>query len=371
MLGIGVVGAGIVGQVAHIANYRQFNDCQIVALADLRAELCRRVGERFGIPRLYRSHLELLQDPAVEAVVVVTNRPATGPVVLDALEASKQVFSEKPMAHTLAQATRLVEAAEARNLRYAVGFMKRHDAGLQTGKRLFDALLADGSLGKLVFARCYCFTGDFAANVDDYVMTAEQRPEGLKIWPIAPDWMPEAWVRPYAQFLNVFVHDVNTFRYVMGRTPELLDVRLGQPTGHIVTFDFGTCLGVMELGETSVPGWHEGLEIFFEKGRLLIEFAAPLLRNASAQVTLERAGGARETIMPAIDWSWAFRRQTEAFVKDVRTGSLPLGNGRDALEDLRLIEEIWRRHLAAEGKPTPSLPLAGVSAPDVSRLRSA
>src|SRR5438270_584355 len=118
MLGIGIVGAGMVGQLAHIANYRQLADCRVLALADLRAELRRQVGERFGITRLYASHLELLEDPEVEAVVVVTNRPATGPVVLDALEAGKHVFSEKPMAHTLAQGVQLVEAAEAHDLRY-------------------------------------------------------------------------------------------------------------------------------------------------------------------------------------------------------------------------------------------------------------
>jgi predicted dehydrogenase len=358
MLRLGVVGAGMVGQVAHIANYQQLDGCRIIALADLRTELRQRVGERFGIKRLHPSHLELLKDPEIDAVVVVTNRPATGPVVLDALEAGKHVISEKPMAHTLAQATRLVEAAEARDLRYAVGYMKRHDAGLQAGKRLLEELLADGALGALIFARCFCYTGDFSARCDGYVMTREPRPDGLKTWPLAPDWVPNEQARDYAKFLNVFVHDLNIFRYVMGRAPRLLDARLSRSGGHVITVDFGSCLGVMELGETATHGWSEGLEFMFEKGRLLIEFAAPLLRNVPARVRLERSDGAPRTTTPAVDWSWAFRHQAEAFVKDVETGRLPLGNGRDALEDLRLVEEIWRRHLAREGEAAPSLALA-------------
>ncbi|MBI1778614.1 MAG: Gfo/Idh/MocA family oxidoreductase [Proteobacteria bacterium] len=348
MLGIGIIGTGMVGQVAHVANFRQFQNCRIVALADLRPELRRLVGERFGISRLYATHIELLSDPDVQAVVVATNRPATGPVVLDAFEAGKHVLSEKPMAHTVDQATRLVEAAEARGLRYAVGFMKRHDAGLVYAKQQLDTLLENGALGRLMLARCYCFAGDFSGNCDGFVMTKEPRPDGIKVWPVAPAWMPDAFTSPYAQFVNVYVHDVNIFRHVMGRTPRLLDVRLRGPNGHLITLDFGICLGVMELGETNFPGWHEGLEFIFERGRLVVELPPPLLRNVPARVRLDRAGGQHEMVEPHIEWSWAFKRQAEAFLDDVRGERLPLGNGRDGIEDLRLIEEIWRRHLATQ-----------------------
>ncbi len=107
-----------------------------MALAEYRPELRRKVATRYEIPRTYATHEELLDDPAVEAVVVVTPRAYTAPVTLDCLEAGKHVLTEKPMAGTVEQAKRLVVAAQTRNLRYAVGYMKRYDEGVQLAKKL-------------------------------------------------------------------------------------------------------------------------------------------------------------------------------------------------------------------------------------------
>ena len=49
-----------------------------------------------------------------------------------------------------------------------------------------------------------------------------------------------------------------------------------------------------------------------------------------------------ETSRPKTDWTWAFKREDEAFVRDVRNGTKPLANGADCLGDMELIEEIWR-----------------------------
>src|SRR5882724_4424058 len=111
---IGMVGAGMVGQLAHLANFVQVPGCRVTALAELRPRLGAMAAERFQVPQVFSSHREMLAADVVDAVVVVTRRPATAPIVLEALEAGKHVLSEKPMAHTSAQAKRLVEAARAR-----------------------------------------------------------------------------------------------------------------------------------------------------------------------------------------------------------------------------------------------------------------
>ena len=115
---LGLIGAGMVGQLAHLANFTSLPGCRVAALADLRPDLAQAAASRFGVPKIYPSHRELLQDPEIEAVVVVTRRPATGPIVLDALAAGRHVLSEKPMAHTLAQGEKLVQAAERAGLTY-------------------------------------------------------------------------------------------------------------------------------------------------------------------------------------------------------------------------------------------------------------
>jgi predicted dehydrogenase len=343
-LRIGMVGAGMVGQLAHLANFVQIPGCKVTALAELRPQLGALAAERFGVAKVFPSHRDMLAADAVDAVVVVTRRPATGPVVLDALTAGKHVLSEKPMAHTLDQGRRLVEAASARGLTYSVGFMKRYDVGTVRAKQLLDGFLASGELGRILLLRAWCFGGEFVCGADGYVMTDEDRPDGLEVWPVAPDFIPPEKRGDYAQFLNVFVHDLNLIRLFAGGTPTVRAVDLDRKNGRTVLFDCGGFPAVLEMSEQTGTQWNEGLEVVFEKGRLSLAFPSPLLKNQSATVTLVRGG---ETSMIPTGWSWAFRRQAEAFVADIAARREPLASGADSLADLELAETIWRRYLGA------------------------
>ena len=334
----------MVGQVAHIANYIDLPSCRVVALAELRPRLGRMAATRFGIPRLYESHHELLQDKEVEAVVVVTRPAAHGPIVLDVLESGRHVLSEKPMAHTVEQAERLVEAAERRKLRYAVGFMKRHDAGTQQAKAMLDTARKSGELGRIVLMRAWCYGGEFRCGTSDFVMTDEARPDGLATWPLAPEWLPPTSTPDYAAFLNVFVHDLNILRYLAGSEPQVRGVDLSRINGRVAMLDFGSFPAVLEMADSASLDWNEGVEVVFERGRLTLRFASPMLRNMPAQVELVRGGERNELIAPKIGWNWCFRRQAESFVHDVAAGHDPLASGKDSINDLRLAEAIWRHN---------------------------
>jgi predicted dehydrogenase len=344
-VGIGLIGAGMVGQLAHLANFIQSPGCRVTALAELRPELGRRVAARFGVPRVYGDHRALLDDPDIDAVVVVTRRPATGPIVLDALKAGRHVLSEKPMAHTAAQARLLADTAGRGGLRYAVGYMKRHDAGYACFKTTFDRLRESGELGDLVFLRGYCLGGAFACNADGFEMTDEPRPEGLETWPIAPDWLPPEHAEDYAWFLNVFIHDLNILRNLVGREPEVSFVDFSRRNGRLVAFDWGAFPGVLEMAETPFDDWREGVEAVFERGRLTLRFPPPLLKNVPGQVELERTQTGETQVKSAVPWSWAFRRQADAFIIDVAEGREPSASGADAVADIALAEKIFRRAL--------------------------
>lgn len=258
---IGMVGAGMVGQLAHLANFVQIPGCRVTALAELRPRLGALAAEKFGVPAVFDSHLDMLAANAVDAAVVVTRRPATGPVVLDVLNAGKHVLSEKPMAHTTEQASRLIEAAARHQLVYSIGFMKRHDEGTAVAKRLLDRYIAEGNLGRIILMRGWCFCGEFNIASDGFVMTDESRPDGLTLWPSAPDWLPKEFHENYAWFLNVFVHDVNILRYFAGGRLEVRSVELSRRNGRVVVFNSGAYPVVLEMGEQSRTDWNEGVEI--------------------------------------------------------------------------------------------------------------
>ncbi len=348
---VGMIGAGFIGQIGHLMNYVEIPGCRLAGLAEFRPELRRKVAERYGILRTYATHRELLQDPEIEAVVVVTPRAYTAPVVLDCLEAGKHVLSEKPMAGTVEQGLRLVEAARVRQRHYAVGYMKRHDEGVQTAKRLLNEAISDGSLGPLLFARAHCYMGDSYCRADGHIVTEEKAEYSDAGWPTAPDWLPAERQRSYAAFVNTYSHNTNLLRYLFDKTPVVEYANLGHPQAQITVLNFGDFSATLETGRASQRGWDEVTEVYFADGRLVLRTPPALLRNVPATVELYKAGTTQQIILPQCNWTWSFRRQAEAFIRGIIDEESPLSPGADALEDLRLSEEIWRKDLARAGKP--------------------
>jgi predicted dehydrogenase len=339
-LAVGVIGGGYVSQLAHIANLCAYERCDVVGITDLRPELAHKVAARYAIPRVYASHRELLTDPAIDAVVVVTMRPATGPIVLDALQSGRHVLSEKPMAHTVVQAGTLVRAARNRELRYAVGFMKRHDPGVQVARERLRTLQASSELGDLQFVRAYSMHGDVELDVTQTVMSDEVRPGGLQAWPVAPEWLPASERDDYSAFLNVHGHMVNLLRYLFDTTPRVTDAAKRRGPVRRIEFSINAVPLVLEMRDSSAERWTEGVECVFASGSLHLTLPAPFAQKGSGAVFLS-SGPDRRRLTPDIG-GWAFARQARAWVDDCLDGRTPLASGEDSIEDLIVAESIWR-----------------------------
>lgn len=335
--GIGIIGMGMVGQMCHLANFICNPACRVVAVADLRPGLASAAAAKFGISRVYQTHRELLDDHDVSGVVVVTRRRATGPIVLDALNSGRHVLSEKPMAYTTAQARLLVSAARQQNLLYSIGYMKRHDAGVLRAMALLHQLRASRSLGRLVSARAWCFAGDTGTR-DNFVMTAEPRPDGVELWQDGPDWMPAPQRPGYDTFLNVYSHIINLARYLLDGSPKLMASDVVAPGKATLSLDFGGIACTFELANEATGAWREGMVINFERGALTIELPPPFAEE-EARVTCDESG--RLSQLPH-GTSWAFRRQAQAFVSDMICLSPPLASGEDSVADIALAEAIWK-----------------------------
>jgi predicted dehydrogenase len=246
------------------------------------------------------------------------------------------------MAGNSVDAERLVQAAADKGVHYVVGYMKRYDEGVQNAKRILDEALDSGDLGDLIYARSHCFTGDSYCNPWGHVITDEKVDYSNKGWEIAPCWLAEEWKQPFHVYINTYSHNTNLLRYLLGKNPTVVSANVARENGQIAVLDFDGFLGVVETGMASNRGWDEVTEFFFTDGRITIKTPPALMRNTPATVEVYRAGKTQELRVPQAYWSWSFRRQAEAFIGDLLADRESISSAADSVEDLRLIEEMWR-----------------------------
>ena len=306
MLRIGVIGAGRIAQIAHLATLSTVREARIVALADLRLDLAALVAERWNVPALYSSHAELLADPGVDAVVVVTQRNQTAGIARDALRAGKHVLTEKPMALSSADARELVALAGEKQVCYAVGYMKRHDRGVNAARALIAGWRATGRAGKLLLVRATMDGGDDGAGAD-WLMTQEPRTDaGFVVGDAIGDPTPKS---PFDQFLNVFSHTINLARFLTGGSIVLEAAVHGERSaalaGRIADVPF---LGAFE--DRVVPGWHERIEVIFECGRVSVALPPGGASNdtalSAAEMQPNSSAGRPAELLASTPTTWPF-----------------------------------------------------------------
>jgi predicted dehydrogenase len=344
---IGFAGVGFMGQVAHLRNYVQNPNCQVVAIAEPRPELAQRVAAAYGIPKIYHDHQELAADPELQGVVASQPHLRNGYLALPLLRAGKHLFVEKPMAGSLEEATTMQRTAGDAGVHIMVGLMKRYDPSVLAARARLQEFFTNGELGQLRRIHAHCYGGDWIHDAQPPIMTQEQVPDDPDFAPIYPGWMDHDQARQFQNYLNIVAHNINLVRFLY---PGALTVqtalgRRDQRLMHtaLLTGEDGV---LVELSAGSVRShqWEEETHFYFDLGYLKLFTPSPLNRQSRGRVELYRCPSGKEgqvvEIIPPIDW--AFRRQANHFVACLQEGSEPVSSGRDTLEDMRLMEEIFR-----------------------------
>ncbi len=340
---MGFVGAGFMGQLAHIANYAQVPDCEMVALAEGRTELARKVAARYGIAKLYRDHKELAADPDVEAVAAIMHYRLNYAVVKDLLEAGKHVITEKPITVSMAEADELVALAQTKGLIYQVGYMKRHDTGVTLARETIEQFRQSGEYGVPELARVWCFGGDWLVGIEDPIRTDEQVPDygyqGLGF----PEWISAQHHALFNRLLNLYSHVTNLLRYLIGEDYALEHVAWKPDKPFVVSgWSESDIHCVFECSDLKAARWYEGVELHFPQAAIRIDTPAPMARQTHADVTVYTMGDWPELRRPIPRPSWAFLEQARHFVACVRGEVPPCSPASDAAKDIALAEAAIR-----------------------------
>ena len=140
-----VIGLGFFGEV-HADVLSGMPDVDLVALCTRRPLRLKEVAERYGVSKTYTDYRELLKDPEVEAVSVVTHVNDHRDIAVDALKAGKHVFLEKPMAATVEDCDAIIKAADSSKGGLMVGHICRFDPRVSLAK----AAVEEGRIGRIV-----------------------------------------------------------------------------------------------------------------------------------------------------------------------------------------------------------------------------
>lgn len=361
-LRIGFVGVGAMGQSAHLRNYESLDGCAVVALAEVREDLGRRVAAKYGVPKVYRTAGELLANEQLDGVVASQQFNRHGVVVGELLKAGIPLFIEKPLAGSLAAAERLAAADRKAGGKVMVGYHKRSDPATICAKAEIDRLVRTGELGKLRYVRVTMPPGDFVANGFFDTLLDSEAAAPAETDPGDPDLKADD-AKAFVGFVNFYIHQVNLIRHLIGEPYHFSYV---DPAGVVIVGHGKSGLPItLEVAPyTTSVDWQESVLVAFERGYVKLALPAPLALNRPGSVEFHRhpAGAAPSApppypirlkhspswygpdskwpagsaVIPQLPNDHAMRVQAANFLRFIRGEAPPSCGAAEALEDLKL-----------------------------------
>ena len=314
-LNVGVIGLGRLGRVYAADLAHRVPNARLAALADRNLELAESFAKEFDVPKWYGNHQELVADPEIDAVAVVTSTSTHAEVVIDAAKAGKGIFCEKPLTLSLEQAEDVIRRVDAAGVFFQAGFQRRFDAAYLAAKKKIE----EGAIGTPV------------------LLTSTSRD------PFRP---PLEFCDPRVSgglIADMGIHDFDVARMFMGDVksvyatggalayPEMKSV--GDIDNAIVNMTFeNETLGVVHLSRNAVFGYDIRAEIWGTKGSLQIGYfrQSPILVMTKEGITHD--------VVPHFmqRFEMAYLTQIQDFVSNVLDGSQPSVTVADAVAALRV-----------------------------------
>ena len=144
-LRIGVIGLGWFGEI-HCDTIVGIPNLELAALCTRTPDRLAELAQKFHVGKTYRDYREMIADPEIDAVSIVTMWDQHTEPAIAALDAGKHVFLEKPMASTVADCQKIIAAAKRSKGILQIGHICRFNPRYRMAKQAIDA----GRIGKIV-----------------------------------------------------------------------------------------------------------------------------------------------------------------------------------------------------------------------------
>lgn len=325
---VGFIGAGQISEL-HARGYENNPTGRLVALADADPGVLRFRAQEHAIQKTYTDYHDLLADPGIDAVEILLPHHLHLPVTIDALAAGKHVSLQKPMALSLDEADRMIEAASTSGVLFRVFENFRTYEPYMRAKAMLDA----GEIGEPLSIRVKTISG---RGVGGWV-----QPEEAKAWRHAP----KTGGGPPA-IIDHGYHLTSIVLFFMGpveKVHAMVDIRAagtsaytGDPAMVIWKHKNSEKYGSWEITHapdlmvrTDFYAGDEWLEVTGTRGILWVMRCSGNLLG-EAPVMMHRDGATHRYHDMETHWSGSFVRGAHEFTRAIQNGHQPDLDGPEA-----------------------------------------
>jgi myo-inositol 2-dehydrogenase/D-chiro-inositol 1-dehydrogenase len=256
-LRFGVIGAGRIGKI-HAENLAtRIPGVDLAAIADIDRAAAQGLADRLHVPFVYEDYHAILSDPAVDAVAICSSTDTHAIIVIEAAQAGKHIFCEKPIDHDLAKIDAALAAVEQAGVKLQIGFNRRFDPNFRKVRQM----VAEGKIGA---------------------------PHILRITSRDPAPPPVSYVRTSGgMFLDMTIHDFDMARYLSGSevvevyttAGVMVDPEIGEAGDvdtAVITLRFANgAIGTIDNSRKAVYGYDQRVEVFGSGGMVQAQNNTP------------------------------------------------------------------------------------------------
>ena len=307
-LRFGVIGAGRIGKI-HAENLAtRIPDVVVAAISDVNVKAAQDLAARLHVPTVEEDYHTLLSDPTIDAIAICSSTDTHAKIVVEAAEAGKHIFCEKPIDLGLEKIDAALEAVEKAGVNLQIGFNRRFDPNF----RKVRTMVAEGKIGELQILR---------------ITSRDPAPPPLSYIKVSG-----------GIFLDMTIHDFDMARYLSGSEVEevytaagvMVDPAIGEAGDldtAIITLRFANgAIGTIDNSRQAVYGYDQRVEVFGSKGMIQAHNNTP---DNDVYFNADGVQSAKPLYFFLERYTESFVAEMKEFVRSIRENTHSLVTGID------------------------------------------
>ena len=253
MVKLGIIGAGRIGKVHMESICTQVPNAMVKMVADPFMDVEKEAwAKKKGVEQVTKDYHEILDDPEIDAVLICSSTDTHASISMEAIEAGKHVFCEKPVDHSIEKIRQVQEALKKHPVKYQVGFNRRFDHNFEAVQNA----VVSGKVGEPHIVR---------------ITSRDPEPPALEYVKVSG-----------GMFLDMTIHDFDMARFLAGCDAEEIyvqaAVRIDPAIGKAGDVDTAVITMKMENGSIvtidnsrkAVYGYDQRVEVFGSQGMVSV-----------------------------------------------------------------------------------------------------